>query len=89
MKAYYILQGILIASCALSLLYLLPFAIAGLFYKQRGLSRKGPRKRMTVLIPGYKEDEVILERPTLRSSRIIPPNSTMLSSSLTPSSRRH
>lgn len=60
MKAYYILQGILIASCALSLLYLLPFAIAGLFYKQRGLSRKGPRKRMTVLIPGYKEDEVIL-----------------------------
>jgi cellulose synthase/poly-beta-1,6-N-acetylglucosamine synthase-like glycosyltransferase len=37
------------------------FSIAGLFYKQPTFKSKGALKKIAVLIPGYKEDEVILE----------------------------
>jgi cellulose synthase/poly-beta-1,6-N-acetylglucosamine synthase-like glycosyltransferase len=37
------------------------FSIAGLFYKQPTYKSKGDLKKIAVLIPGYKEDEVILE----------------------------
>jgi cellulose synthase/poly-beta-1,6-N-acetylglucosamine synthase-like glycosyltransferase len=37
------------------------FSIAGLFYKQPTFKSKGELKKIAVLIPGYKEDEVIIE----------------------------
>ncbi|MEI6682013.1 MAG: glycosyltransferase family 2 protein [Bacteroidota bacterium] len=42
-------------------LYIFVFAVAGLFYKQPGYNFKIPFRKIAVLIPGYKEDDVIIE----------------------------
>ncbi len=42
-------------------LYIFVFAVAGLFYKQPPCNFKVPSRKIAVLIPGYKEDDVILE----------------------------
>ncbi|NEW81807.1 MAG: glycosyltransferase family 2 protein [Mariniphaga sp.] len=42
-------------------LYILIFAVAGLFYKQQSYPIQPTLRRIAVLIPGYKEDDVIIE----------------------------
>jgi cellulose synthase/poly-beta-1,6-N-acetylglucosamine synthase-like glycosyltransferase len=59
-----IIQIVLLILLGLATLYILVFSIASLFYKQKKYSDNGNMKKMAVLIPGYKEDEVILEVAT-------------------------
>lgn len=51
---------ILLILLGFSSLYILVFSIAGLFYRDIR-TRREARSRMAVLIPGYKEDSVIVE----------------------------
>lgn len=55
------LQLILLIIIGLSVAYLFIFAVAGLFYRQPRYSANQPFRRIAVLIPGYKEDQVIIE----------------------------
>jgi cellulose synthase/poly-beta-1,6-N-acetylglucosamine synthase-like glycosyltransferase len=59
---YEVLQLTLLILCGMAVLYVFLFAVTGLFYrgKQTGAKPSCIRK-IAVLIPGYKEDEVILE----------------------------
>lgn len=54
-------QIIILILIALATLYIFVFSIAGLFYKQRIHKSSSDFKKIAVLIPGYKEDEVIIE----------------------------
>jgi len=45
----------------LSTLYIFVFAFAGLFYKQIAYPASPTLRKIAVLIPGYKEDDVIIE----------------------------
>lgn len=55
------LQIVLLLLLGLATLYILLFSIASLFYKQKQYADNGNIKKIAVLIPGYKEDEVIVE----------------------------
>ncbi|MFT3704730.1 MAG: glycosyltransferase [Agriterribacter sp.] len=61
MLLYNILQLTVLVLLALATLYIFIFSLAGLFYKQRVYAKPSVSKKMAVLIPGYKEDEVIIE----------------------------
>jgi len=61
MLLYNILQMVVLVPLALATLYIFIFSFAGLFYKQRTYAKPSGSKKMAVLIPGYKEDEVIIE----------------------------
>lgn len=54
-------QIILLIFLGLATLYIFIFSIASLFYKQRVYSDNGNKKSIAVLVPGYKEDQVIVE----------------------------
>ncbi|MFD1293689.1 glycosyltransferase [Lutibacter holmesii] len=54
-------QLIILILTGLATLYIFVFSIAGLFYKQRAYKQTENLKKIAVLIPGYKEDEVIIE----------------------------
>lgn len=56
-----IIQIILLILLGLATLYIFIFSIASLFYKQKTYSDNGNMKRIAVLIPGYKEDAVIID----------------------------
>jgi len=56
-----IIQIILLTLLGLATLYILVFSIASLFYKQKKYVDNGNIKKIAVLIPGYKEDGVILD----------------------------
>ncbi len=56
-----ILQCIVLVLLGLATLYIFIFSFAGLFYKQKAYATPSAFKKMAVLIPGYKEDEVIIE----------------------------
>ena len=56
-----IIQLILLILLGLATLYIFVFSIASLFYKQRTYSDNGNMKTIAVLVPGYKEDQVIIE----------------------------
>ena len=58
---YYILQLLLLFTTGLATLYILVFAVAGLFYRKRPDHKADKNRRFAVLIPGYKEDDVIVE----------------------------
>ena len=58
---YVVLQILLMAGTGLPVLYLFIFAVAGLFYRQRAYPLPPAFSRIAVLIPAYKEDEVIGE----------------------------
>lgn len=58
---YGIVQLVLLVLTALPTAYLLFFALAGLFYRDKKLKPAGVYRKMAVLIPAYKEDKVILE----------------------------
>jgi len=60
-SGYLILQVIAWIVLFSSTLYIFVFAFAGLFYKQRPYAKNPVQRRIAVLIPGYKEDEVIIE----------------------------
>jgi cellulose synthase/poly-beta-1,6-N-acetylglucosamine synthase-like glycosyltransferase len=55
------IQIILLLLLGIATLYFFIFALAGLFYRQPAYSANPRMNRIAVLIPGYKEDEVIME----------------------------
>lgn len=61
MVVFNLIQIILLILLGLATLYILVFSIASLFYKQKKYADNGNLKKIAVLIPGYKEDEVIIE----------------------------
>jgi cellulose synthase/poly-beta-1,6-N-acetylglucosamine synthase-like glycosyltransferase len=61
MLAFNIIQIILLILLGLATLYIFIFSIASLFYKQKTYSDNGNMKTIAVLVPGYKEDQVIIE----------------------------
>jgi cellulose synthase/poly-beta-1,6-N-acetylglucosamine synthase-like glycosyltransferase len=58
---FQIIQGALLLVLFLNSIYIFVFAVAGLFYKQSPYFAKPTLRKIAVLIPGYKEDEVIIE----------------------------
>jgi cellulose synthase/poly-beta-1,6-N-acetylglucosamine synthase-like glycosyltransferase len=60
-SGYFILQVIAWIVLFLSTLYIFVFALAGLFYRQHPYAKNPTLRKIAVLIPGYKEDEVIIE----------------------------
>jgi cellulose synthase/poly-beta-1,6-N-acetylglucosamine synthase-like glycosyltransferase len=56
-----IIEIILLTLLGLATSYILVFSVASLFYKQKKYADNGNIKKIAVLIPGYKEDGVILE----------------------------
>lgn len=61
MVVFNLIQIVLLTLLGLATLYILVFSIASLFYKQKQYVDNGNLKKIAVLIPGYKEDEVIIE----------------------------
>ena len=59
--AFNISQIILLIILGLATLYIFVFAFAGLFYRQKSYPKATQNRKFAVLIPGYKEDEVIIE----------------------------
>lgn len=61
MLTYTILQTIILLLLALATVYIFIFSLAGLFYKQPPYKTVAINRKMAVLIPGYQEDEVIVD----------------------------
>jgi len=59
--AFNIFQIILLIILGLATVYIFVFAFAGLFYHQKSYPKATQNRKFAVLIPGYKEDEVIVE----------------------------
>jgi len=59
--AFNILQVILMTILGLAIFYIFVFSFAGLFYRQKSYPKATKNRKFAVLIPGYKEDEVIIE----------------------------
>lgn len=70
LNVYNLVQGLLLVFTGLATLYILVYAVAGLFYKQPPYPVTACFRKIAVLIPGYKEDEVIVEvaRQALRQT---------------------
>lgn len=58
---YLVIQLIVFALLAPATLYIFIFGFAGLFYRQPAYKPHSLYRKIAVLIPGYKEDEVIIE----------------------------
>jgi cellulose synthase/poly-beta-1,6-N-acetylglucosamine synthase-like glycosyltransferase len=58
---YNTLQIIFLIIIGLSTLYIFIFSFAGLFYRHYSSAKSSVNRKIAVLIPGYKEDEVIVE----------------------------
>jgi len=58
---YELFQVLVFVLLALPILYIFIFAFAGLFYRPVQFPLRPSLKKIAVLIPGYKEDEVIVE----------------------------
>ena len=56
-----IIQIIILILLGLATLYIFIFSVASLFYKQKQYPNTGKINKMAVLIPGYKEDAVIVD----------------------------
>ncbi len=61
MLTYNIIQAIILVLLGLATLYIFIFSVAGLFYRQPAIANTRIFKKIAVLIPGYKEDDVIIE----------------------------
>ena len=61
MIIYSVIQIILLVLLGLATAYIFIFSVAGLFYRQRRYKHSDLSRKVAVLIPGYKEDAVILE----------------------------
>ncbi len=62
--AFNILQVVILILLGLSTLYFFQFSLSGLFYRQPAYPKATKSKKIAVLIPGYKEDNVIVEVAT-------------------------
>lgn len=60
-SGYMIIQVIACIVLLLPTIYIFVFALAGLFYRQPAYAKNVVTRKIAVLIPGYKEDEVIIE----------------------------
>lgn len=60
-NAYLILQILILTMLILPTLYIFVFAFAGLFYRQTKYPKHPALRKIAVLIPGYKEDDVIID----------------------------
>ena len=60
-SSYLIIQIVVCIVLVLPTLYIFVFAFAGLFFKQGKYADKPTIRNIAVLIPGYKEDDVIIE----------------------------
>lgn len=60
MNVFNFLQTIILVMLALATLYIFVFSVAGLFYHQRKWAVPATLRKIAVMIPGYKEDEVIV-----------------------------
>ena len=69
-----IIQLILLILLGLATLYIFIFSVASLFYKQKTYNDNGNMKSIAVLVPGYKEDEVIIEVAKLALEQKYPKN---------------
>jgi len=56
-----VLEYALITYFGFASIYIFIFSLGGLFYKKRKGSNSGEMRKIAILIPGYKEDEVIIE----------------------------
>lgn len=61
MLTYTIIQTIILLLLALATAYIFIFSLAGLFYNQPPYKTVAGNRKMAVLIPGYQEDEVIVD----------------------------
>jgi cellulose synthase/poly-beta-1,6-N-acetylglucosamine synthase-like glycosyltransferase len=61
MLTYNSIQAVILVLLGLATVYIFIFSFAGLFYKQRQYKNPSSFRKIAVLIPGYQEDEVILE----------------------------
>lgn len=61
MSIFNTIQIIILILLGLATLYIFIFSAAGLFYKQQVFAATDKLLKIAVLIPGYKEDEVIIE----------------------------
>ncbi len=55
-----IIEWLVFVFFALAVVYIFIYGIAGLFYKQKPVIAKSKLRKFAVLIPGYKEDNVIV-----------------------------
>lgn len=74
MELFQIIQLTLLVILGLATIYILLFSIASVFYKQKKYVDNGNLKRFAVLVPGYKEDEVIVEVAQLALTQDYPSN---------------
>ncbi|PKP46882.1 MAG: glycosyl transferase family 2 [Bacteroidetes bacterium HGW-Bacteroidetes-11] len=58
---YLVIQLVFFTLLVLATLYILLFGFAGLFYRQPAYKSHSFFRKIAVLIPGYKEDDVIIE----------------------------
>ena len=56
-----VIQILIIVMLGLSTLYIFVFSLAGLFYRQQPYAENVKSRKIAVLIPGFKEDDVIIE----------------------------
>lgn len=55
------IQMVVYVALLLATLYIFVFALAGLFYRQAAYATPDTFRKIAVLIPGYKEDDVIID----------------------------
>lgn len=60
-KIILILEAVVYLYLAFTTLYLFVFALAGVFKTKHKLPQENRKRKMIVLIPGYREDEVIVD----------------------------
>ena len=56
-----IVEYVLLIYFGLASIYIFIYSFAGLFYKKRSYLNQDKLKKIAILIPGYKEDTVIIE----------------------------
>ena len=61
LSGFLVFQLIVFTLIALPTLYIFIFALAGIFFRQKPYPEKPVLRKIAVLVPGYKEDDVILE----------------------------
>lgn len=59
--AFNVIQVVLLIALGMPVFYILLFSFAGLFYRQSPYDLNAGLRKIAVLIPGYKEDEVIFD----------------------------
>jgi len=60
-SGFLVFQLIILILITLPTLYIFIFALAGIFFRQKPFPEKPTIRKIAVLIPGYKEDDVIME----------------------------